>query len=232
MTIGIMQPYFLPYIGYFQLMNAVDKYVIYDNIQYTKKGWINRNRILQNGKDVLITIPVEKDSDYLDIKDRNVSQNFDKKKLLNQIRESYRKAPYFQEIMPLIEDIVNYEECNLAKYIYNSIDKIRIFLGINTELIVSSTIDTDHSLKGQDKVIALCKTLDAKNYYNAIGGQALYDKDEFAKENINLNFLSSNPVEYKQFKNEFIPWLSILDVMMFNSVDEIGKMLDDYKLIN
>jgi len=231
MKLGIMQPYFLPYIGYFQLMNAVDKYVIYDNIQYTKKGWINRNRILQNGKDILITIPVEKDSDYLDIKDRCVSNNFDKKKFLNQIREPYRKAPNFDMVMPLIEDIVNCEDSNLANYIYNSIDKVRTYLGIDTELIISSSIDMDHSLKGQDKVIALCKTLDAKEYYNAIGGQTLYNKEDFTKEGINLSFVSSNPIEYPQFKNEFVPWLSILDVMMFNSVDEIRGMLDEYKLI-
>ena len=135
MKIGIMQPYFLPYIGYFQLLNAVDKYVIYDNIQFTKKGWINRNRILQNGKDALITITVEKDSDYLDVCQRLVSSGFDKRKLLNQIKESYRKAPYFNDVMPLIEDIVNYEDSNLFNYIYHSIVNICGYLKIDTELI-------------------------------------------------------------------------------------------------
>lgn len=231
MKLGIMQPYFLPYIGYFQLLNAVDKYVIYDNIQYTKKGWINRNRILQNGKDLMITIPLEKDSDYLDIKDRYLSVGFDKKKLLNQIRESYRKAPYFDMLMPLIERIVNYDDTNLFHYIDNSIREICKYLDIKTEIIISSTFDIDHSLKGQDKVIAICKELKATDYYNAIGGQELYSPEEFKKENINLYFISSNPIEYKQFANEFVPWLSILDVMMFNSLENIHKILDNYKLI-
>ncbi|MFV0311354.1 MAG: WbqC family protein [Dysgonomonas sp.] len=231
MKLGIMQPYFLPYIGYFQLLNAVDKYVIYDNIQYTKKGWINRNRILQNGKDLMITIPLEKDSDYLDIKDRCLSVGFDKKKLLNQIRESYRKAPYFDMLMPLIERIVNYDDTNLFHYIDNSIREICKYLDIKTEIIISSTLDIDHSLKGQDKVIAICKELKATDYYNAIGGQELYSPEEFKKENINLYFISSNPIEYKQFANEFVPWLSILDVMMFNSLENIHKILDNYKLI-
>lgn len=231
MKLGIMQPYFLPYIGYFQLLNAVDKYVIYDNIQYTKKGWINRNRILQNGKDLMITIPLEKDSDYLDIKDRYLSVGFDKKKLLNQIRESYRKAPYFDMLMPLIERIVNYDDTNLFHYIDNSIREICKYLDIKTEIIISSTLDIDHSLKGQDKVIAICKELKATDYYNAIGGQELYSPEEFKKENINLYFISSNPIEYKQFANEFVPWLSILDVMMFNSLENIHKILDNYKLI-
>jgi hypothetical protein len=231
MKLGIMQPYFLPYIGYFQLLNVVDKYVIYDNIQYTKKGWINRNRILQNGKDLMITIPLEKDSDYLDVKDRCLSVSFDKKKLLNQIRESYRKAPYFEQVIPLIEGIVNYDDDNLFHYIDNSVREVCSYLDIKTEIIISSSLDIDHSLKGQDKVIAICKELKATDYYNAIGGQELYSPEEFKKENINLYFISCNPIEYKQFANEFVSWLSILDVMMFNPEDRIKEMLDDYKLI-
>lgn len=231
MKLGIMQPYFLPYIGYFQLLNAVDKYVIYDNIQYTKKGWINRNRILQNGKDLMITIPLEKDSDYLDVKERSLSVGFDKKKLLNQIRESYRKAPYFEQVIPLTERIVNFDDNNLFHYIDNSVREICRYLGINTEIIISSSLGIDHSLKGQDKVIAICKELKATDYYNAIGGQELYSPEEFKKENINLHFISSSPIEYKQFANEFVPWLSILDVMMFNSLEDIHKILDNYELI-
>lgn len=231
MKLGIMQPYFLPYIGYFQLLNAVDKYVIYDNIQYTKKSWINRNRILQNGKDLLFSIALEKDSDYLDIKDRYVSNNFDRKKLLNQIRESYRKAPYFGIVMPLIEDIVNYGESNLFSYVYNSVKEICKYLQIDTEITISSTLNIDHSLKGQNKVISICKAMEASNYYNAIGGRDLYLPADFVKENITLHFLSTSPIEYKQFSNEFVSNLSILDVMMFNSVDDIHNMLNDFELI-
>lgn len=231
MILGIMQPYFMPYIGYFQLLNAVDKYVIYDNAKYTKKGWINRNRILQNNKDTLISISVEKDSDYLDIKDRSVADSFDKKKLINQIRESYRKAPYFEQMIPIVEDIINYEEKNLFLYIYNSIKEVCKYLNIHTEIIISSTIDIDQTLAGQDRVIAICKTLGAKDYYNAIGGQELYDPKDFEKEGVSLRFLSSNLVAYKQFNNDFIPWLSIIDVMMFNSLAEIQDMLNEYKLI-
>lgn len=231
MKVGIMQPYFLPYIGYFQLLNAVDKYVIYDNIQYTKKGWINRNRILQNGKDILISIPLEKDSDYLDVRDRFITEGFDRKKLLNQIKESYRKAPYWDAVMPLIDDIINYYDKNLFRFIFNSVERICRYLDIDTDIIISSALDIDHSLKGQGKVIAICKKIGATDYYNAIGGQELYNGDDFKKENINLHFLSTNTIEYKQLGNEFVPWLSILDVMMFNSVDKIKDMLNNYKLV-
>lgn len=231
MKLGIMQPYFLPYIGYFQLLNAVDKYVIYDNIQFTKKGWINRNRILQNGKDLLITISLEKDSDYLDVCERRVSSGFDKKKLINQIRESYRKAPLFSQVMPIIESIILYDDNNLFNYIFNSVKEICKYLHIHTELIVSSTVSIDHSLKGQDKVIAICKQLGATEYYNAIGGQELYSVSDFEKEDIKLSFVSTNPIEYSQFSNEFVPWLSILDVIMFNDADRVREMLNDFKLI-
>ena len=101
-----MQPYFLPYIGYWQLINAVDKFVIYDNIQYTKKGWINRNRILNTDKDVYITIPLDKDSDYLDVDQRNISQCFDRMKLLNQVSQYYRKAPNFKLGLSIFEEII------------------------------------------------------------------------------------------------------------------------------
>lgn len=231
MKLGIMQPYFFPYIGYFQLIKAVDKYVIYDNIQYTKKGWINRNRILQNNSDVFITISLEKDSDYLDIKERKISLEFNKSKLLNQIRNNYRKAPYCGDIMPLVERIVNYEENNLFLYLLNSVKQICHHLNIHTEFIVSSTVDIDHSLKGQDKVITFCDFFKATDYYNAIGGQELYSLDIFRSKGINLHFLKTGNIHYKQFDAEFIPYLSIIDVMMFNSPEEINKMLNNYELV-
>jgi hypothetical protein len=213
-------------------LDAVDKYVIYDNIQYTKKGWINRNRILLNGKDAMISIPLEKDSDYLNVKDRRISGGFDKKKLINRIRESYRRAPYFADVMPVMENVINYNEDNLFLYIFNSVAGICGYLGIDTEIIVSSTLDIDHSLKGQEKVVAICKELGATDYYNAIGGQELYAAEDFRKENIDLHFISSGPVEYMQFGDEFVPRLSVLDVMMFNSGEDISCILQNYKLIN
>ncbi len=78
MKLAIMQPYFFPYIGYFQLINTVDEFVVYDNIEFTKKGWINRNRILVNGKDEYITLPIKKDSDFLHVKDRFLAETWSK----------------------------------------------------------------------------------------------------------------------------------------------------------
>src|SRR3989304_1948761 len=151
MKIGIMQPYFFPYIGYFQLIQAVDQFIVYDNIKYTKKGWINRNRFLQNGKAVLFSVPLKKDSDFLDVKDREVSADFKKDKLLNQIREVYRQSPYFEQAFSLFEKVVLNSETNLFSYLHNSIMETCQYLAIDTEIIVSSHLQIDHSLQGSDK---------------------------------------------------------------------------------
>lgn len=233
MTIAIMQPYLFPYIGYWQLIHAVDIFVIYDNIEFTKKGWFNRNNILIHGENTLFTVPIKKDSDFLDVRDRRLSENSEKeiKKIISQIEHSYKKAPYFDEVFPMIKDIFNLKEKNLFSYIYHSVHEICKYLEIDTKIIISSTLDIDHELKAEEKVMAINKTLHADNYINAIGGLELYNRDKFSAEGINLNFLKPDLIEYKQFDNEFIPCLSIIDIMMFNSKDEIQKMLSRYVLI-
>ncbi len=233
MTIAIMQPYLFPYIGYWQLIQAVDTFVVYDNIQFSKKGWFHRNNILLNGKKILFSIPLKKDSDYLDVVDRMLSEDSDKQinKIIAQIENGYKKAPYFNDVFPLVKDIFNSNEKNLFYYIYNSMQLVTAYLGIDTKIILSSTLDIDHQLKAEEKVIAINKILHADRYINAIGGQELYDKDRFSAEGLTLNFLNTEIAEYKQFNNEFVPYLSIIDIMMFNSKDEIKEMLNRYVLI-
>ncbi len=227
MRIGIMQPYLFPYIGYFQLIKAVDEFVVYDNIEYTKKGWINRNRILSNGIDTYLSFPLKKDSDFLHVRQRCLSENwrFERKKVLNKIVESYRKAEYFKTVLPVIEEIILFEDENLFSFILNSLNVIKAFLGINTVLTSSSSIPIDHSLKGEKKVIEICKSRRATTYINPIGGLELYSRDVFQMNRIDLKFIKSGDISYNQFHNEFIPWLSIIDVMMFNSKDEIKDLL-------
>lgn len=233
MKIGIMQPYFFPYIGYFQLISAVDKFVVYDNVKYTKKGWINRNRILANGRDQLFTLPLKKDSDYLDVCQRRLANNYqgEAKKTLNKIKTLYAKAPYFNHAYPVISDCFLYKDENLFNFIHHSIEKINDYLNIKTKILVCSKIGMEEKLKGEARVISICKHLKASQYINSIGGVDLYDKKTFLKEDIELNFIKSNPIEYKQFDDIFVPWLSMLDVMMFNSREEISKMLKSYTLI-
>jgi len=230
MKLGIMQPYFFPYIGYFQLMNAVDEFVVYDNIEFTKKGWINRNRILVNGQDSFITLPLKKDSDYLDVRDRYLADSWtsERMKMLNRIKESYRKAPQFNSAYPVIEESILFEESNLFKYIFHSLDKVKSYLAIDTPLTISSTLTIDNRLKADKKVIAICKERNADTYVNPIGGIQLYIKDEFKNEGIDLHFLKANDFEYQQFDNKFVPWLSIIDVLMFNSREEVREYLNSF----
>ncbi|MBC7694109.1 MAG: WbqC family protein [Burkholderiales bacterium] len=227
MKVAVMQPYLFPYIGYFQLMNAVHEFIIYDNIQYTKKGWINRNRILINGADAYITFPLKKDSDYLDVKDRYLSDDWgmERKKILNRITESYRKTPHFAAVFAVLEGIVEFESKNLFQFILNSLRQINHYLDIKTPIVISSSIDINHDLKSGKKVMAICKARHADVYINPIGGFELYDKEEFKNEGIELKFLKTNNIVYPQVENEFIPFLSIIDVMMFNSKEEIRRHL-------
>ncbi len=234
MKLAIMQPYFLPYLGYFQLLNAVENFVVYDNIQYSKKGWINRNRILSNGGDSIFTLPLKKDSDYLDVNQRALSEHFlkvEKDKILRRIRNDYKNAPSYESVMPLLEKVFNYSELNLFEYIYFSIKEISNFLGITTQLLISSKINIDHNLKSQCKVLEICKTLNAQDYINPIGGIELYSKKDFLDSGINLMFMKTNSRPYPQFSKEFVPNLSIIDVLMFNSKEEIQKMLQNYELV-
>lgn len=232
LTLAVMQPYFLPYIGYFQLMAAADAFVIYDNIKYTKKGWINRNRRLQNGGDVMFSLPLKKASDSLDVVERELTPDFDPAALLNQFRGSYAKAPYFSGVFPLLERILRHDETNLFRYIRHSVAELCAHLGIATKIVTSSTLPIDDHLQAQDKVIALCRTAKADAYVNPIGGTELYDHDTFAEQGIELRFLKPLPFEYEQLGNPFVPWLSIVDVLMFNPLETVcNRIASGYELV-
>ena len=234
MNLGIMQPYFLPYIGYFQLINAVDKFVVYDNIKYTKKGWINRNRILVNGKDEFVTLPLKNAHDYLDINQRRLADSYplEKRKILNKVRENYRNAICYPRVYKLLEEILDFEDMNLFQFVSHSLELVCMYLGIDTEFIVSSTLPIDHMLKAEDKVLAICKYLNSDSYINPIGGLELYSRARFNENNMGLRFLRTNPIVYPQLVNGFVPNLSILDVMMFNRKESITNFLkSEYELI-
>lgn len=233
MKLAIMQPYFLPYIGYFQLINAVDQFVVYDNIKFIKRGWFHRNRILVNGTDKMFSIPLKNDSDYLDVVQRELADSFDKEsqKIIRTIEASYRKAPYYKEVMLLVQECFQRRSGNLFDFIYAALTVLMQCLQIDTEIIISSSIDIDHTLKSLDRVLAICKSLNADTYINAIGGQDLYAPEAFDNNGIELRFIKTKPIEYRQFDNRFVPWLSIIDVMMFNSKEEIQEYLKSYTLI-
>ncbi|OCL85274.1 WbqC-like protein family protein [Aliarcobacter thereius] len=229
MTIAIMQPYLFPYIGYWQLINAVDTFVIYDDVNFIKKGYINRNSILIAGKQQQITLELIGASQNKLINEVEVGNN--SKKLLKTIEMTYKKAPFFNEVFSLIKKVLNQKEKNLAKFIGYSLSLISTYLNISTKFIYSSDIEKNNTLKSQDKILDICKKLKATSYINSIGGQELYNKKIFKENGIKLSFLESRLIDYKQFQNDFIPYLSIVDILMFNSKDEIKNMLNRYELV-
>jgi hypothetical protein len=225
MKVAIMQPYLLPYAGYFQLIAAVDVFIVYDNIQYTKKGWINRNRICRNGEAVMFSLPLKRASDFLDVRDRELAADFKPDKLLNQIKGAYRRAPYFAQAFPLIERIVRHGDNNLFRFLHHSICAMCDLLCIGTAIRVSSGIAIDHALTKQNKVIELCRAVGASTYVNASGGVDLYSREDFYAQGIELRFIRSKPLEYPQFGGAFVPSLSIVDVLMFNPLPAVQSLI-------
>lgn len=229
MKLAIMQPYLFPYIGYFQLIQAVDTFVVYDDVNFIKQGWINRNNILVNGKKQLMTLELLGASSNRLINEVRVGGN--RGKLLKTILQAYCKAPYFGETYPVIEQCINNVDTNLATFVGSSLQTISEYLGITTTFITSSTLEKDNSLKAQDKVISIGKVINADTYVNAMGGKELYSTDDFKKNGIDLYFIETHNILYSQFNNDFVPNLSIIDLMMFNSLDRMKKILQLFNLV-
>lgn len=229
--IAIMQPYFFPYIGYFQLINAVDKFVIYDDVNFIKGGYINRNNIISQGTSLRINVLLRKASSFKKINEIDINNQLDwRKKLVKQIFQSYSKAPHFNEVNRLLDQIINKDIINIAEFLSYSIKAICEFIGIDTAIVSTSTIYNNQELERKDRIIDICNKENSFHYINALGGKELYSKEEFIKENVKLEFIQTKPLMYKQFKYEFVPNLSIIDVLMFNTKDEVKKMLNQYKL--
>lgn len=234
MKVGIMQPYLFPYLGYFQLINSVDTFVIYDDVQYIKEGWINRNKIQLNKKEFLFTFSVQHDSAKKMINQRFYSEKtFEptKIKFLKTIFLSYNKSPYFKEINEILQKILGFHSLNVAEFNTNSLKILCNYLGIDTKIIISSLLKKDDSLKAEARVIEINKILGSDCYINPIGGLELYSQRVFRENNIELQFIKMKHVEYPQFKGNFIPRLSIIDVLMYNSRERIKELLDEYELM-
>lgn len=234
-VVGIMQPYVFPYIGYFQLIKTVDKFVIYDDVAFINKGWINRNNILVGGKASMFTIPLIGASQNRLIREIEVDNlSAWSKKFLKTIEQSYKKAPFYKEAFVIVEQVLNLPVKSISELATASLKETCKYLKINTEIVESSTIYTNQDLKAQGRILDICLQEKAKHYVNPIGGIAIYDKQLFADNKILLNFIKAKPVIYKQFnkdENSFVPWLSIIDVLMFCSVEEINEHLNKFELV-
>ena len=229
-----MQPYLFPYLGYFQLINAADKFVVYDDVAFIKQGWINRNNLLINGAKHSFTIPVKNISsnNYINktiISSRPFNWEY---KLLQTVIQAYKKAPFFMEIFPMIESVIKDSTSKTIGCVAReSIVTVMNYLKVDTKVVQSSEKYENDHLKKEERVIDICIKENASHYLNAIGGLELYSKEGFLAKNIQLHFIKPGSVVYQQFQNEFVPGLSIIDTMMFNPATDIVKMLNNYELV-
>ena len=233
MKVAVMQPYFMPYIGYFQMIKSVDTFIFYDDVNFIKQGWINRNRILLNNKDFLFTIPLHNATSFSLIKDTLLNEKFYpiwKVKFLQSIAQNYKKAPHFEVVYSLISTVLNTNCQSISELAIESVKMVSGYLNLNTEFYVASERYQNKELEREKRLISICKNENATDYINAVGGKELYSKEIFKENGVELQFIASKPIVYKQFKDDFIPWLSIIDVLMFNSVAEVNELLNEYEL--
>ena len=230
--LAIMQPYFFPYIGYWQLMHAVDRFVVYDDVHYIKGGWINRNRLLINGEPAYMTAPLHQASSFKRISDITLMPSPAwRDRLVKQIEMTYRKAPGFTEVFPVVERLIRHETDNLSDFLLHQLQTLAAFMGIDTEFVVSSRCYGNDELAGQARILDICKREGAHTYVNARGGQALYDADTFHDAGIELRFIAMRALPYKQRSAGFVPHLSIIDALMELGPIEIRHHLDAFELM-
>ena len=224
-----MQPYFFPYLGYFQLIDSVDVFVIFDDVNYINRGWINRNCILANGQPQRINLALRNSSQNLLINQIEVLDSGEK--LLKTLAQNYRRAPHFNTVFPLIEASIEYKEKNLGSYLAHSLQSVCVAMGVKAQFVMSSRLQKDNTLKAQEKVLAICQELQATHYFNSIGGRSLYDPKAFLDRGVQLSFLNSRNTFYPQFGKAFCPNLSIIDVLMFNDFQQRRSLLAEYDLM-
>ena len=227
-----MQPYVFPYLGYFQLIAAVDKFILLDNVHYINKGWINRNRLLLNNKITPFVIPLKKASQNKLIKDLEISYETSWQiKLLKTIQAAYAKAPYFNVVFPMIRQVLTANETHIAGLAHISLVRVLEYLNIHTEIIASSRDYANEHLRAQNKILDICRQEQADDYVNLVGGAALYEKALFNQHGVRLIFLEPVLSAYQQHSADYIPGLSILDVLMHNSAEQISQMLQQHRLL-
>ncbi|EMP55948.1 hypothetical protein MSNKSG1_08753 [Marinobacter santoriniensis NKSG1] len=228
MKLAVMQPYLFPYIGYFQLIHASDLFLIYDDVAYITRGYINRNSMLSRNGKVRFTVPVPGASQNKLICDLEFSENI--VKVLKTVEHSYAKAPYFEVVFPLIRQILEHDDRSIASICMKSYEAIFSYLGLEKQFERTSKLDYDRSAVAKDRLIALCHKFEADCYINSPGGRELYSRPEFSDSGIELRFIQSLPVEYRQQTAGFVPNLSIIDILMNCSPEKVIQLLDQYEL--
>lgn len=230
--LAIMQPYFFPYIGYWQLMQAADCFVIYDDVNYIHRGWINRNRLLINREPALMTLPLRQASQNKKICDIEIAPSSGwLKKLLRMLEVTYKRAPHFDEVLPVVERVLAYESNNLADYLAHQLQTLAGFMGMSTRFVVTSRHYGNHHLAAQERIIDICRRERTDIYINVQGGKELYDATSFSAAGIDLRFIAMRSLTYPQRSEGFVPYLSIVDVLMEVGPAQIKPHLDAFDYV-
>lgn len=230
--VAIMQPYVFPYIGYFQLIHAADIFVFYDDVNFIKKGWINRNQIILNQQAYKFTIPLVGASQNKLINEIPVlwESKFDQK-LIQQLELGYKTAPYLSDVLGLVQEVFSDKSSNISELAQKSVRLTCQYLGLEKKFYVSSELGVSKDMGRADRLIEITKHFGTEQYINAINGRDLYSKVDFKQMGVDLAFVSPILNKYKQGNLiDFIPSLSILDVLMWNEKSEISEMLKSYEI--
>jgi len=226
-----MQPYFFPYIGYLQLIAAVDRFVIYDDVNFIKGGWINRNRILVNGNPCWLTVPISHISPFRKIFEHTCCDVPWRKKMLRTIEVTYRHAPFFEEAFSAVAPILDNPKNNLAAYLADTIVSLARLLDINTDIVTSSRNYNNGNLRGQERILDLCRQERASHYINAEGGQDIYADSAFEAIGVSLSFITTEVQPYPQRCSGFVGRLSTIDMLMNIGIEGTKEQLDSFQLV-
>lgn len=231
-SVAIMQPYFLPYLGYFQLIAAVDKFVVLDDVNFIQRGWINRNRMLMNGAPHLFTLPLRGASQNRLICDLElVGDGVWREKLLRSLRQAYGRAPCYAQVSGMLEQMLHFPSVRLDLFLLNSLQLVMRYLALDTAVVSTSRLYGNAGLSGEQRIIDICRREGASDYINPAGGVSLYQRAHFEQHGIALHFLNSRPVAYPQGKNQHISGLSIVDVLMYNAPSAVQQLLKEKDLL-
>jgi len=235
MKLAIMQPKFFPYLGHFQLVACADKYVFLDDVNFQRDSWFHRNKILINGEMQYFGVKLNKASQNKKLNEIElVNDGKWRDKLMATIRLSYKNAPYFQDIFPIVENIILDPNITLLSEVAErSVRDVSDYLAIQTDFLRASQDDSNQHLKSQDRIMAICNGLGANEYYNLPGGRKLYAVEDFQANNIDLYFIEPHNITYPQFDNlQGNQWYSIVDILMFNAKEEVQRLLQEYSVVN
>jgi hypothetical protein len=229
-----MQPYLFPYVGYFQLIHAVDRFVVADDLAFIKQGWINRNRLLINGEPAYFTVPLKRHPSDALIREVEIAADPQRRwptAMLRTIENFYRRAPSFERVFPMVQKVIGGPFTRIADMARASIREVCASLDVVTSIVDSSAAYANAHLKGQDRVLDTCLAEGATTYVNAPGGRALYSPEAFAARGIRLQFVRTGAIDYRQFDRPFVASLSIIDLLMFTTADEARALLGRYELV-